>query len=281
MRRLIRSAGPILVLAAALLAPAPGARCRRVPRPRASAVHGRLRPRDRLPDPDAARRVLDLPPHRPRRADGHRHDRRQLRDRLRRQPSVPDQLGRDGGSRHGHRRLSSRLSHSCAIHIPSDRSSSDYAAIYVSLNNAQGTGYSSDYLAIAGKDTVIVNGTGERPGVRGTASPESRCGPSAAAVDPTTTDSAGKYSLAVKKGACTFSVEAPKGESATPAEIHLNLSHDVDNVDFSDRYRKSADPTLAGAARAATGQASSRARSPIWTPRDRRSPGGRSRSARH
>ncbi len=126
-----------------------------------------------------------------------------------------------------------QFSHSCSIHIPSDRSSANYTAIYVSLANAQGTGYSSDYLAIAGKDYVIVSGrvTDQESGqpIRGV-KVQGRCSNGGAS---TTTDAEGKYSLPVKKGSCTFSVVPPKGEAAIPAERQLEISHDVDNVDFS------------------------------------------------
>ncbi len=125
-----------------------------------------------------------------------------------------------------------QLNHSCAIHIPSDRSSSVYQAIYVSLQNGQGTGYSSDYLAIAGKDKVIVSGrvTDEESGhavagVRVTA----HCSNGGS----TTTDASGKYSLVVDEGRCSFSVDPPKGEAARPADVTLDLSHDVNNVDFA------------------------------------------------
>ena len=120
-------------------------------------------------------------------------------------------------------------SYTCEVVIPRDAASSDYQAINVTVTNAQGAGYSSDYLAIAGKDEVKVSGrVTDRDSGAALAGITVRasCGGSGA------TDPHGEYSLYAAKGSCTVAVDTPVGESAVPAKVELVLHHDVSGVDF-------------------------------------------------
>ncbi len=127
------------------------------------------------------------------------------------------------------------LDYTCTVRIAPDAPTSVYEAINVTVTNGQGTGYSSDYLAIAGRGTVIVSGRVTEASAMGAVGVS---GVSVRAAcesgGETTTDDQGQYSFILGRGSCTIEPVPEKHQTSSPERREVSVGDmDIKKVDFT------------------------------------------------
>jgi hypothetical protein len=136
--------------------------------------------------------------------------------------------------------------YSCTVRIPKDApSSSAYDVVFIGITNAQGTGYSSDYVAVIGKDKAVIEGKISDKQSQGLAGVQvdAQGGGGHYAVQ---TSANGGYVIEVKAGSyrVTPKLAAPKPPGFTPASaertvragetVHADFAADLPSLSVTD-----------------------------------------------